>query len=124
MIANCLPTVLLGYVESDYGLAPGLECMSKVSLDDLPGHSLIAVFLRMSSEFVIKYIREPFEKTSGRMKSLNFGASVEPLMAQAASQSQVSSIEISRCSSGEVNMFWPSGIVLAVKWFLDLLANS
>lgn len=49
------------------------------------------------------------KKTRGRMKSLNLGASVEPLMAQAASHSHVSSIEISRCSSGEVNTLWFAG---------------
>lgn len=39
------------------------------------------------------------KKTSGRMKSLNLGASAAPRIAQAASQSYVSNVGASRCSS-------------------------
>lgn len=56
MIADCLPTVLLGYVEADYGLCASLEGMSQVCLDDLPGHSLIAAILHIGSELVIEDI--------------------------------------------------------------------
>jgi hypothetical protein len=58
-------------------------------------------------------LEKRLKRTSGRMKSLNLGASVEPLIAQAASQSQVSSIEISRCSSGEVDVLWFEGAIFA-----------
>ena len=62
MVADRLPTVLLGDVEADYGLGSSLEGMSEVSLNDLPGYSFIAIFLHMGGELIIEDIREAFEE--------------------------------------------------------------
>jgi hypothetical protein len=70
-----------------------------------PGDLFITKLLHLSSELVIEYIRERLQKIRGRMKSLNFGASVAPRIAQAASQSHTSNVEISRSSEIEGKLF-------------------
>jgi hypothetical protein len=104
MIANNPPTVLVRYVETNYGGAVGLQSMGQICFNDLPGSSLVPVPFYMRSKPIVENIGEAFEEDRWRMKALNFSTSVEPRMAQAASQSQVSRFEMYRCSSGEARV--------------------
>lgn len=70
MIADRLPTVLLGYVESDDGFSSGFEGMSEVCLDDLPGYRFITIFLDVGSKLIIKDIRKAFKENQWQDKVL------------------------------------------------------
>ena len=100
MVADGTPIVLLRNEEAGDRGATGFEGVLVILADDLPGGLLVAELSICSAKRSSKTSERRLKKTRGRMKSLNLGASAAPRTAQAASQSQVSRVGVSRCSSG------------------------
>jgi len=122
-----IPAVFVRDKKPDDGLAVVPERVIVVGFYDFASDLLVPELLDLTHKLIVEHVRKPLEEHKREDEIFEFGASAAPRTAQAASQSQVSRVETSICSSARagraiVATFCSVAFFLRAGFLLSLVA--